>query len=109
MKKRQVVQRLLLSTSLETQKDYLKQYSIFNSLLKTYPNENFWSVVNFGKKLKSLYYLKTEYGKKMLNQKYKEFSYRPQDKTVKYKLSSKLGHDRVTKPATTTARRFLNE
>jgi hypothetical protein len=109
MKKRQVIQRLLLKDSLKTQKDFLKQHSIFNSLLKTYQNENFWSVVNFGKKLKSLYYLKTDYGKKMLNEKYKEFCYKPKDKSVKYKLSAKVGDDKVIKPAASTARRFLNE
>jgi hypothetical protein len=109
MKKRQIIKRLLSEDSLKTQKDFLKQHSIFNSLLKTYQNENFWAVVNFGEKLKSLYYLKTDYGKKMLNKKYKEFCYRPEDRTVKYKLSSKIGDDIITASAVTTARRFLNE
>ncbi|MBN86803.1 MAG: hypothetical protein CL885_04700 [Dehalococcoidia bacterium] len=109
MKKKIVVQRLLMEGALKTQKDYLKQYSILNSLLKTYPNENFWAVVNFGKRLKSLYYLKTEQGKKMLNKKYQEFTYRPKDLTKKYTISQKTGEDKITKQAATTTRRFLND
>ena len=109
MNKRKVVQRLLVESSLSNRQDYFKQYAILKSLLKKYDNEDFWSVVNFGEKLKSLYYLKTSYGKKMHEQKYKEFHYRPKGKDIEYKLSGKSGKDEIRTKNKKTIREFLNE
>ena len=109
MNKRKVVQRLLLESSLSNRQDYFKQYAILKSLLKKYDNENFWSVVNFGQKLKSLYFLKTPHGKKVLNEKYKEFTYKPRGKDIRYKLIEKSGEDIIKEKNKTTTRAFLNE
>ena len=109
MNKRKVVQRLLVESSLSNRQDYFKQYAILKSLLKKYENESFWSVVNFGERLKSLYFLKTAYGKKLLDAKYKEFMYKPRGEDVKYKLSKKSGKDVIKNKAKKTTRGFLNE
>jgi hypothetical protein len=108
MKKQKVVKRLLFESSLQNKGDYFKQYSILNSLLKKYPNENFWTVVSFEKKLKSLYYLKTPVGKKALKRKYNEFAYTPPAE-VKYKIGEKTGKDFKPDAAPTTIRKFLSE
>ena len=108
MKKQKVVKRLLLESSLLNKGDYFKQYSILNSLLKKYPNENFWTVVNFEKKLKSLYYLKTPIGKQTLQRKYNEFAYSP-PKEVKHKIGKKEGKDFNPTRKPSTIRKFLSE
>jgi len=107
--KRKVVQRLLVESSLSNRQDYFKQYAILKSLLKQYENEDFWSVVNFGERLKSLYFFKTGYGKKLLDRKYKEFLYKPKRKDREYKLSRKSGKDTVHSKSKTTTRGFLHE
>lgn len=109
MKKKKVVQRLLEEASLKNRQDYFKQYAILKSLLKKYDNEDFWAVVNFDEKLKSLYYLKTPYGKKVLEKKYKEFNYKPKGKDIKYRLAEKSGEDKVSHKNRKTIREFLNE
>ena len=109
MNKRKVVQRLLVESSLSNRQDYFKQYAILKSLLKKYENEHFWSVVNFGERLKSLYFLKTTYGKKLLEEKYKEFIYKPRGEDIQYKLSKKSGKDIIKNRMRRTTRGFLNE
>jgi hypothetical protein len=107
--KKKVLERLLPKSSLKSQRDYFKQYSIFNSLLKTYSNENFWSVVNFGTNLTSLYFLKTPFGGNLLLKKYKEFCYKPAVKDRKYSLGEKTGKDFTNQTTKKTTRNFLNE
>jgi hypothetical protein len=107
--KKKVLERLLPKSSLSSRGDYFKQYSIFNSLLKTYDNENFWSVVNFGNSLTSLYFLKTPFGGDILLKKYKEFCYKPRGKDRKYSLGEKTGEDIITPIIKKTTRNFLNE
>jgi len=108
MKKQKVVKRLLLESSLKNKGDYFKQYSILNSLIKKYPNENFWTVVSFGEKLKSLYYFKTAAGKQTLERKYNEFTYCPPEE-VKYKIGNKAGKDFLPTAKPSTIRKFLSE
>lgn len=108
MKKQKLVKRLLLESSLQNKGDYFKQYSILNSLLKKYPDKNFWAVVSFKRALKSLYYFKTREGAQLLKQKYNEFTYAP-PKEVKYEIGKKTGKDFVPKNKPTTIRGFLSE
>ena len=107
LSKKKTVSRLLEHSSLESQKDFFKQYAILNSLLKKYPDENFWSVVSFNQKLKSLYFLKTKEGALILNKKYKEFKYKPKFTDSNLRLGDKFGKDIETKTKNKNLRNFL--
>lgn len=109
MNKKKVLERLLPKSSLTSRGDYFKQYAIFNSLFKKYNNERFWSVVNFGEKLTSLYFFKTPFGGDLLLKKYQEFCYRPKGKDRKYSLGKKSGKDISIPTVNKTTRKFLNE
>ena len=107
LSKKKVVTRLLEEDSLQNQRDFFKQYAILNSLIKKYPDENFWSVVSFGKKIKSLYYFKTKDGSKILLKKYKEFKYKPKFSDQNFELGEKFGKDITKKTKTKNLRNFL--
>ena len=109
MKKKKIIERLLLESSLLTRSDYFKQYAILRTLVKKYPNENFWSVVNFGGKLKSLYFLKTEIGQNKIDRKYKEFKYKPKGSDKNITLGKKKGKDTFSMKTKQTVKDFLND
>tara|TARA_B100000212_G_scaffold342604_1_gene331198 strand:+ start:4389 stop:4724 length:336 start_codon:yes stop_codon:yes gene_type:complete len=110
VKKKEVLENLLIKQSLDCKQDYIKQYSILNNLLKKYSNPLFWDQFCLKEKIKSLYFFKTEAGRKIIQQKYKEFCQSPASKYKKYKISTrksggKVPHKKIKKQ---TIRRFLN-
>lgn len=110
MKKKEIIQRLLIKESLNGKQDYIKQYSILNSLLKKYSKPKFWDWFKIHKKVKSLYFFKTDHGKKILEKKYKEFCQSPANQYNEYKLGRKSGGKVPYKPIIKkTIRRFLSE
>jgi hypothetical protein len=109
VKKKKVIERLLLESSLSTKSDYFKQYAILRKLLEAYPDQNFWNVVNFGRKLKSLYFFKIRPGKQEIEAKYKEFKYQPKGKDIKLTLGKKYGSDKYSSKKIQTIKNFLND
>ncbi len=110
MKKKEIIQRLLIKESLNAKQDYIKQYSILNSLLKKYSSTKFWENFKVEDKVKSLYFFKTDQGKRIIEKKYKEFCQSPASQYNEYKLGRKSGgkvpYKSIIKK---TTRRFLNE
>lgn len=108
MNKKSVLKRLLQEGSLKTKTDYIKQYKMLASLIKKFPNENFWSVITFPDKFKSLYYFKTKFGEKLLDKKYKAFNRRISAPKT-YNLKEKTGTDKSFSNKPKTIREFLKE
>ncbi len=107
MKKKKVVERILEEGSVSSRSDYFKQYSILNFLLKTFPDENFWSVVEFKEKITSLYFFRTPHGHKLLTNKYKEFKYKPKTKKPPEIFDKSFGKDKNLISNKKTIRDFL--
>jgi len=109
MKKKEVIENLLIKQSLSCKQDYIKQYSILNNLLKKYSNPLFWENFSLKEKIKSLFFFKTDSGRKIIQKKYKEFCQSPESKYQKYRIGRKSGgnvpHKKMNK---LTIRRFLN-
>lgn len=107
LKKKKVVERILEEGSVTTRSGFFKQYSILNFLLKTFPDENFWSTVTFKEKLTSLYFFRTPHGHKLLSAKYKEFKYKPKQKKPPKTFDKSFGKDKNLTTTNKTTRDFL--
>ncbi len=109
MKKKTVLEKLLIKESLTCKQDYVKQYSILNSLLKKYEHPLFWEKFSLKEKIKSLFFFKTDQGRKIIQKQYKEFCQSPESKYKNYRIGRKSGgsvpHKKINK---LTIRRFLN-
>lgn len=108
MKKKAIIQRLLVEDSLKTKTDYIKQYKMLADLLKKFPNEDFWSSLRFPKKIKTLYYLKSKGGLKDLKKRYRSFHRRIRAPKT-YNLGIKIGEDATITNTKQTVRNFLKE
>jgi hypothetical protein len=51
-----------------------KELKIVNTLLKIFPNEDFWNSLELNFKLNSLCWFLSDNGRKLLNQEYKKFN-----------------------------------
>lgn len=107
LKKKKVVERILEEGSVSGRSGYFKQYSILNFLLKSFPDENFWSAVKFEEPITSLYFFRTAYGHKLLSAKYKEFTYKPKNKKPPKIFDKTFGKDKNLTKDKKTTRNFL--
>ena len=107
MKKKKVVERILEEGAISGKSGYFKQYSILNFLLKSFPNENFWNVVEFEEPITSLYFFRTPHGHKLLTAKYKEFTYKPKNKKPPEIFDKSFGEDKNLTSNKKTIRNFL--
>ena len=107
LKKKQIVERIIGKENLTSRASYFKQYSIFNFLLKTFPDPNFWSTVNFGEGITSLYFFRTSQGNKLLTSKYKEFKFKPKQKKPPKIFDKSFGDDKILHRKANTIRKFL--
>jgi len=107
LKKKKVVERLLEEGSINGRSGYFKQYSILNFLLKSFPDENFWNVVEFESPITSLYFFRTPQGHKLLSAKYKEFMYKPKSQKPPETFDKSFGEDKNLILNKKTIRNFL--
>lgn len=97
-----------MEDSLKSKTDYIKQYKMLATLLKKFPNEDFWNSLKLPKKIKSLYYLKTKEGLAELKKRYRSFHRRIRPPKT-YNLGIKTGEDIATIKTRKTVRDFLKE
>jgi len=110
VKKKEIVENIIHKSSLNNRQDYIKQYSILNSLIKKYNNEDFWDYFSLKQNVKSLFYFKTPNGKKILETSFKKFIFGRHSSNIKYKINKRKSGKNINynKNFKQTTRRFID-
>ena len=110
MKKKQIIENIVHKSSLNNRQDYIKQYSILNSLIKKYDNEDFWDYFSTSQSVKSLFYFKTPNGRKIIVTSFKKFIFGRHTRNIKYKINKRKSGKNVSynKNPKQTIRRFID-
>ena len=107
--KREVLFRLVEKPPDNKKLFFMREMKILNDLSDKYSLE-FLSIVNFGKKFKSLGYFLHEKVKKKMDMKWRAFNYKvDKDKYPYYNIGDKSGEDKKVNKKKKTTKDFLNE
>lgn len=107
LNKKEIVLRLITPPKSIKGPFWSREYKILNDLMALFPDENFWSKVNFDRGWDSLLIFKSEYGLSLLKKKYKQFHYKPPE-YKKIELTKKSGCDKIIDKKPKTIRDFLS-
>jgi len=107
--KREVLFRLVEKPPDNKKLFFMREMKILNDLSDKYSLE-FLSIVNFGKKFKSLGYFLHEKVKEKMDMKWRAFNYKvDKDKYPLYNIGDKSGEDIQVNKKNKTTKDFLNE
>ena len=82
---------------------------ILKSVLKEFPNKEFWQKVEFGKKFKSLATALGDVGKIFIKRKYSEFHYKPRILKMPEIYDNKFGEDLDIEKKKRSIKDYFNE
>lgn len=92
----EIIERLVDVPTGSVKAFWPREVKLAKDLLKSMPDVDFWRNVTFGRKLKSLSGLKTEFGKETLENKIREWNYVPPKlKELPLEKTEKIGKDTI--------------
>ena len=111
LNKKQIVLRLITPPKSPKGPYWSREYKILNSLMKEFPDEQFWNSIKFSEGWDSLLIFQSDYGKTLLSKHYKEWQYKIDDQskqTIRFELTDKVEPDKIINRKPKTVRQFLS-
>jgi hypothetical protein len=109
LNKRQIIQKHINEPTTAKRPFWKKEMTLLNRFLEEFPDQCFWSDVNFGQKFDSLAILASPNWKKLVKRKFLDYNYKI-PKPTQHELSpTKIGKDANIGRRKRTIKDFLSE
>ena len=108
LNKRQIIQRHINEPKTNKRPFWTKEMTLLNRFLKEFPDQCFWSNVDFGQKFDSLAILASTNWKKLVKRKFREYNYKIPSPVIHKLSDTKEGEDANISKRNKTIKDFLS-